>query len=274
MAEAPRLNRLQLDGFQNLPANVGPAFDTLFNLLNPFLGDMSRAMNKRLTNGQNLATVVKTVEFTMPDDTVNLTLSAPWVQYDSTGLTQHAPAYRKTFDGKVELFGQAKNGNYSTVLATLPATCAPATEKWFIVQSENRPQGVKVKPDGTINVGSLVVHETNQAGTLVDTAQGVSPATDLSLDGIVFTAKDRTLLTLPTPFPLLVNCSELPGTASGMTVLKCEDITNTQIVPALAPVIAWSPASTNSTASQTLSVTSVYGCSPGRKYRLYLLISV
>ncbi|AYD81520.1 minor tail protein [Arthrobacter phage KBurrousTX] len=96
----------------------------------------------------------KTTLDAISDDTgwVNVTLTAPWVNYD-TGV--HATSQVRRIGQRVEYKAFIKTGSLGTNVAVLPAGYRPVSQRWFPVMFQSASIGATfgvVYPDGTVYV--------------------------------------------------------------------------------------------------------------------------
>lgn len=242
MSRLPQTRRLVASDYES------DDVQRLVGALNVFLTDTSDAL--RGLSAENLRCAVRTIDVTMPVRDVSPTLSGGW-----TGTA----SFRKDDSGLVRLAGSLSGGTYgSSAIFTLPAGYRPAANRSFeVVQTS------LFTPAGRLNVlttGEVV------APAVTSVQSGTS--SELFLDGVVFLAADERPPVLGTPFPLLLDVSEVREAPNALLVLGCEDWTGGSGVAAPYPDPSWDIVKTGGARQVRLSHLS--GLVPGRRYRVRL----
>lgn len=255
MAAPPRLKLLSAEAFADLDPEVRKGVEKLIESLNPFLTATTNGLAKGLTFSENMAAVVKTVEFTMPDPWVYLEASDfdnSWAKYSDT----YKPAYRIHDDGMVELRGAIKDGTLQTTAFTLPAGYRPVAQRLCTTFSNGGIGRVDIDTAGVVQIGYGPIGSN----------------THYALDDIQFTSLNPELVSKGAPFPLLVSCPELPGKPRIVLVGRCEDITDRGVSAGPCPTISWEPTVVGNKTG--VKITDAKGLVPNRKYRLTLVVTV
>lgn len=176
------------------------------------------------------------------------TMTNSWVVYDAN---YDSPQYRIDETGRVLLKGMIKSGSRDTAAFTLPAGYRPAKIKTFPVISNNALGRIDIETDGDVIAAKDLIGSN----------------TWLSLEGVGFFA------TNPAPpdawsgsgWPLAVQTS-LNVPVSGVVVWRAADLSDGRVVAHGSPGVVWEQA------GRGISIRSLPGLSPGRLYRVTLVI--
>ena len=256
MAEIPKLKRLTLEDFADLSPEVRQGLERFLFTLNPFLSDVSGALDRGLTFSANSAAVVREVEVTMPDPWEPLALLNGVTAWSAA--THGVPACRKVGD-RIVLSGLLRHNSSGGVadLASLPMGFEPAST---------------VSGLATVVNNSWAALDVVPANRTIRLVAGGSMATSspIGLQGLSFRVADPRP-PVKAPFPLLVNVESLPGAASGCWALRCLDITDRQIAPGPTPTVSWEGATVAN--RPMVKLLDFGGLHPGRKYRVTVLVT-
>lgn len=248
----PRLSSLSLEEFSDIDPEQRKGVEKLVQALNPFLADTTGLLNRRLVLGDNVAAVFKQVEVTQPDDWTTLSLLNSFQQRSDADFPK-APAWRKA-NGEIILRGlierPAGAPAANTDIAQFGVEARPETGHSFSPKASTTGTELTIKTNGEF--------EWRNGGVVF-----------IFLDGIRWTAKDRTDKTPGKPYPLTVFTPELPSRPRAVFVVKCEDITDKKVVPVMAPNLSWEPTTKDQQAG--ISILALSGLSPNRKYKVTVL---
>lgn len=121
MARAPILRKIDHSVFNNIPAESRKAVLQLVNVINPFISDVTEALDRGLTVAENSKGAVKVLTVTTPSEWVTLPLSTGWGVWDTGKPAQ----VRKSPNGWVEFRRLVRTPNAAvanfTKFATVPA---------------------------------------------------------------------------------------------------------------------------------------------------------
>jgi hypothetical protein len=243
MAQAPGLRGLNREDFKDAPE----WFDRVVEQLNPFINDTNLALSGKLTLSDNTVADVKEITVTVPNRT-NATLENSFTTYAG-----NTPKYWMNDDGVVELDGFVTRGAGApaagTSIMTFPAEYYPRS-----------PQAVPVASNNGANVFGVAGVST--AGVVTWESGGV---TWFSLSGIRFRAAYAIPFT-GAGWPITVKPSFNTKPAQ-VLVTRVEDTEKPGAVTAAPSVPDWTLSTNN-----TVQIRRVAGLSPGRTYRLTILV--
>lgn len=186
--------------------------EPLLRQLNGPLQDISQALSRNLTLGDNLAVMLKTVTVTVPTDRHAVGASGEpqfggnWAAWASGGYAD--PFFTKDASGRVTVGGLVKclssgmAGGAGSTLFTLPPAYVPAVRLAFPTIGNNPAIILAANTDGSIWL---------EAGTTVSGGW-------YTLTGIAFDAADRTPIAAPC-WPVVLSW-DLPGQCIGVVPLS------------------------------------------------------
>jgi hypothetical protein len=128
MATIPKSAKLNIEDFADAPKEMQPTLQKISTVLNPFLGDVKRGLEGKLTPAENLVFAEKVVTVRTPAHVYTApTFLNSWVNFDTA--TYNAAGYRIDDDGRVWLRGLVKDGLWAgNAMFRLPVGYRPAKQ--------------------------------------------------------------------------------------------------------------------------------------------------
>lgn len=221
--------------------------DMLSQYLTDFAGSVSDAMDGKLTFKENMQCDIRQITLTTKDDWESVTTFInSWLNYDNA--TYNAASYMKDGNGLVYLRGLIKDGTVNTggtgVAFVLPAALRPARTLYFPVASNGAYGTCQIDSSGNVKA-----YSGNSAW--------------FSLEGIFFAASDRGMDENDV-FPIEVK--HKLSTILFVKVGSCIDATEEPRAQDGVEV-SWTIGKDN-----TLRVKNISGLTPGRSYKINLVI--
>lgn len=255
MSKPPALKRLSYEDLTGLEPEVRKGIGKLLAVLNPFLSNVTDALNNRLSFLDNMACVIKTIEFTMPVNHVSMTLTgydtAEWVGNENSLVAQRT-------GNKVILQGllQHRATNINTLsipIFQIPEGYRP--QKTFIqAASYNYDQASLYFQATSGNVYMVLSADTSASGHIDVATEYYTP------DDTPAYAE---------PFPLKVDVSSLSSKPIICQAIKLEDLTSKTFKFSTMPELAWTVE--NDGGSRVVKIHRAEGLTEKHKYRMTVL---
>lgn len=289
MARAPILRKIDHSLFNNVPIEVRKGLHQLVNVLNPFLTDVTEALDQGLTFGDNFKTSTTAVDFVAPTDTSFLAVNYGLGTNQSvlTDVTTIVDFKGKIYDthnavtpGANWKFTVPKGmGGYYSLNTVLAISNSNANEHFVQVNKNGAPFVRLERKSGTAS-GIFSIEGTTdlllKSGDFIQVIIRHSALKTITLESgtpayafvnirlLNRVDSDPLPSTTSTPFPLVINSGFKP---SGIQAVQCEEIRGMNRVSTQIPTIVWR--NDNKGRTELLDVRGE-GLVPGRKYRLTL----
>lgn len=209
--------------------------DRLLQPLNNFMSDVVSLNNRNLTFSQNFDAQLKSLQLTIPPNTVSL-------QNSWTAVSGLPPSFWKTANGCVVLAGAVTGGTIGSPIFTLPAGFRPATQSNFLWNVGGTAYHLRINIDGSV---TPVSGNNALAGYL---------------DGIQFYTTGQ-----EAPWPFAYK-STLSNKAAGLVITQAANTTTSSSVQAGALSCDW-----QDSGNGTIIIKRITGLSPGATYNLSIL---
>jgi hypothetical protein len=150
MATIPKSAKLNIEDFADAPKEMQPTLQKISTVLNPFLGDVKRGLEGKLTPAENLVFAEKVVTVRTPAHVYTApTFLNSWVNFDTA--TYNAAGYRIDDDGRVWLRGLVKDGLWAgNAMFRLPVGYRPAKQLGFICEAGSTLGCLRVTAAGDV----------------------------------------------------------------------------------------------------------------------------
>lgn len=249
-----------MEDFKDAPTEVAPPLEKLFGTLNPFLSDVSNALDRRLTTKDNHASVYRSVTVTAPGETWTApTYVNSWVDFASTLRTG---GYRITPEGVVLVRFTVKSG-VSGHIFTLPTGYIPSQDETHDGWSNGAGCAVTVNGQTNANPGRVVA--TNYTNTDVHGHFSFeASATGPAAAPAAFTGAGWPIALAPTGDD---------GRALGQAVEEVRLVRVTDLLAQTNKSHAAAAPDWVRDAKGGVRINRVAGLSPGRQYKLTFLLT-